>query len=82
MPARASALTERLREAQAATALDVSLGQPDYSIDQTGWLVPPRAPARLAQIADHLKRHAHILSNAEAALIITVPILLRQRGTP
>lgn len=34
--------------------------------------VPIYPPARLAQIEDHLKRHARILSNAEAALIITV----------
>lgn len=34
--------------------------------------VPIYPPARLAQIEDHLKRHAHILSNAEAVLIITV----------
>ena len=30
-------------------------------------------PARLAQIEDHLKRHARILDNAQAAFIITVP---------
>lgn len=34
--------------------------------------VPIYPPARLAQIEEHLKRHAHILSNAEAVLIITV----------
>lgn len=34
--------------------------------------VPIYPPARLAQIEDHLKRHARILSNAEAALLITV----------
>lgn len=34
--------------------------------------VPIYPPARLAQIEDHLKRHARILSNAEAVLIITV----------
>jgi acyl carrier protein len=34
--------------------------------------VPIYPPARSAQIADHLKRHARILSNAEATLIITV----------
>ncbi|HJW54474.1 MAG TPA: AMP-binding protein [Burkholderiaceae bacterium] len=34
--------------------------------------VPIYPPARLAQIEDHLKRHARILSNAEATLIITV----------
>ena len=34
--------------------------------------VPIYPPARMDQIEDHLKRHARILSNAEAALIITV----------
>jgi acyl carrier protein len=35
--------------------------------------VPIYPPTRLSQISDHLKRHARILSNAEATLIITVP---------
>jgi 1-acyl-sn-glycerol-3-phosphate acyltransferase len=35
--------------------------------------VPIYPPARLAQIEDHLKRHARILANAEAAFIVTVP---------
>ncbi|GAB3426162.1 AMP-binding protein [Massilia solisilvae] len=34
--------------------------------------VPIYPPARLANIEDHLKRHAGILANAQAALIITV----------
>lgn len=34
--------------------------------------VPIYPPARMAQIEDHLRRHARILSNAEAVLIITV----------
>ncbi|MGZ5199768.1 MAG: AMP-binding protein [Telluria sp.] len=34
--------------------------------------VPIYPPARLAGIEDHLRRHAGILSNAEAALIITI----------
>ncbi len=34
--------------------------------------VPIYPPARMARIEDHLKRHARILSSAEAALIITV----------
>ena len=34
--------------------------------------VPIYPPARMAQIEDHLKRHARILSNAETALIVTV----------
>jgi len=35
--------------------------------------VPIYPPARLAQIEDHLRRHARILANAEAVSIITVP---------
>jgi 1-acyl-sn-glycerol-3-phosphate acyltransferase len=35
--------------------------------------VPIYPPARLAQIEDHLRRHARILSNAETVFIITVP---------
>jgi len=35
--------------------------------------VPIYPPARLAQIEDHLCRHARILANAEAVFIITVP---------
>ena len=34
--------------------------------------VPIYPPARLAQIDDHLRRHAHILANAEAVFIVTV----------
>ncbi len=34
--------------------------------------VPIYPPARLAQIADHLKRHSRLLANAEAAMMITV----------
>ncbi len=34
--------------------------------------VPIYPPARMAQLEDHLRRHARILSNAEAALIVTV----------
>ncbi|MBE2257393.1 MAG: AMP-binding protein [Rhodobacteraceae bacterium] len=34
--------------------------------------VPIYPPARLAQIDDHLRRHARILANAEAAFIVTV----------
>ena len=34
--------------------------------------VPIYPPARMAQIEDHLQRHSHILSNAEAVLLITV----------
>jgi len=35
--------------------------------------VPIYPPARLAQIDDHLRRHARILANAEAVFIVTVP---------
>ncbi len=35
--------------------------------------VPIYPPARLAQIEDHLQRHARILANAEVAFLITVP---------
>jgi 1-acyl-sn-glycerol-3-phosphate acyltransferase len=35
--------------------------------------VPIYPPARLAQIEDHLRRHARILANAEAVFIVTVP---------
>ncbi|SBT06704.1 AMP-dependent synthetase and ligase [Candidatus Accumulibacter aalborgensis] len=35
--------------------------------------VPIYPPARLAQLEDHLRRHARILANAEAVFIITVP---------
>ncbi|HMW16576.1 MAG TPA: AMP-binding protein [Accumulibacter sp.] len=35
--------------------------------------LPIYPPARLTQIDDHLRRHARILRNAEASLLITVP---------
>ncbi len=35
--------------------------------------VPIYPPARLSQIEDHLRRHAKILTNAQAQLLITVP---------
>lgn len=34
--------------------------------------VPIYPPARLANIEDHMRRHAHILSNAQVALMITI----------
>ncbi|HEY0845039.1 MAG TPA: AMP-binding protein [Noviherbaspirillum sp.] len=37
-----------------------------------GIAVPIYPPARMAQLEDHLKRHARILSNAQASRIITV----------
>lgn len=39
----------------------------------SGIPLPIYPPARLAQLDDHLRRHARILVNAEAALLITVP---------
>ncbi|MFQ6023722.1 MAG: AMP-binding protein [Acidiferrobacterales bacterium] len=38
-----------------------------------GLPVPIYPPARLAQIEDHLRRHAGILSNAQASILVTVP---------
>ena len=35
--------------------------------------VPIYPPARLSQIEDHVRRHAGILANAEASILITVP---------
>ncbi|MCB1858857.1 MAG: AMP-binding protein [Gammaproteobacteria bacterium] len=35
--------------------------------------VPIYPPARLSQLEDHLRRHARILENAQASLLITVP---------
>ncbi|KOO09910.1 hypothetical protein AKJ18_36955, partial [Vibrio xuii] len=35
--------------------------------------VPIYPPARIQQIEDHLKRHASILNNAQAKMLITVP---------
>ena len=35
--------------------------------------VPVYPPARVSQIEEHLRRHARILANAQAALLITVP---------
>ncbi|HUW98444.1 MAG TPA: AMP-binding protein [Acidiferrobacter sp.] len=35
--------------------------------------VPIYPPVRLAQVEDHIRRHAGILTNAQAALLITVP---------
>ena len=35
--------------------------------------VPIYPPARLSQIEEHVRRHASILANAEAAILVTVP---------
>ena len=48
--------------------------------------VPIYPPARLSQIEDHLRRHAGILANSQARLLITIPeakplsLLLRARA--
>lgn len=39
--------------------------------------VPLYPPARMSQIEEHIRRHAGILSNAEAAILITTPELRR-----
>lgn len=49
--------------------------------------VPIYPPARMAQVEDHLRRHARILSNAEAVLMITVDAarqvaVMLQAGVP
>jgi acyl carrier protein len=73
----AAGLTARGLQPRQTVALMLPTG-PDYLSSFFGVLiaggvpVPIYPPARLAQISDHLKRHAHILSNAEAALIITM----------
>ncbi|MCX9158076.1 AMP-binding protein [Niveibacterium sp. 24ML] len=51
----------------------------DYLVGYFGVLlagavpVPIYPPARLAQIGEHVRRHAKILANAQASLLITVP---------
>jgi 1-acyl-sn-glycerol-3-phosphate acyltransferase len=39
--------------------------------------VPIYPPARLSQLADHLRRHRHILSNAQVISMVTVPEAVR-----
>ncbi len=74
----ASGLVARGLQPQQAVALMLPTGR-DYLACFFGVLlaggipVPIYPPARLAQIEDHLKRHARILDNAQAAFIITVP---------
>ncbi len=74
----AAGLVSRGLRPQQAVALMLPTGR-DYLACFFGTLlaggipVPIYPPARLAQIEDHLKRHARILDNAQAAFIITVP---------
>lgn len=74
----AGGLVARGLQPQQAVALMLPTGR-DYLACFFGILlaggipVPVYPPARLAQIEDHLKRHARILDNAQAAFIITVP---------
>lgn len=86
----AAGLVSRGLQPQQAVALMLPTGR-DYLAGFFGVLlaggipVPIYPPARLAQIEDHLKRHARILDNAQAAFILTVPqaktvaALLRER---
>ncbi len=74
----ASGLVARGLRPQQAVALMLPTGQ-DYLATFFGVLlaggipVPIYPPARLAQIEDHLRRHARILDNAQAVFIVTVP---------
>ncbi|MEZ5614937.1 MAG: AMP-binding protein [Rhodocyclaceae bacterium] len=74
----ASGLVARGLQPQQAVALMLPTGR-DYLVCFFGILlaggipVPIYPPARLAQIEDHLKRHARILDNAQAVFIVTVP---------
>jgi 1-acyl-sn-glycerol-3-phosphate acyltransferase len=57
-----------------------------YGVLMTGCVpVPIYPPARLSQIEEHLRRHARILANAEAVIIITVaqakPVAMLLSGT-
>ncbi|MDT3737834.1 MAG: AMP-binding protein [Denitratisoma sp.] len=74
----ATGLVARGLQPQQAVALMLPTGR-DYLACFFGVLlaggipVPIYPPARLAQIEDHLRRHARILDNAQAAFIVTVP---------
>lgn len=73
----AAGLTRRGLQALQTVALMLPTGR-DYLLSFLGVMlaggipVPIYPPARLAQLEEHLKRHARILSNAQAAFIITV----------
>jgi acyl-CoA synthetase (AMP-forming)/AMP-acid ligase II/acyl carrier protein len=74
----AAGLVARGLRPQQAVALMLPTGR-DYLACFFGVLlaggipVPIYPPARLAQIEDHLRRHARILDNAQAVFIVTVP---------
>ncbi len=74
----ATGLVSRGLQPQHAVALMLPTGR-DYLATFFGILiaggipVPIYPPARLAQIEDHLRRHARILDNAQAIFIVTVP---------
>ncbi|MBM3392396.1 MAG: AMP-binding protein [Betaproteobacteria bacterium] len=74
----AGGLVARGLQPQQAVALMLPTGR-DYLASFFGALlaggipVPIYPPARLAQLEDHLRRHARILDNARAAFIVTVP---------
>lgn len=74
----ATGLVSRGLQPQQAVALMLPTGR-DYLACFFGILlaggipVPIYPPARLAQIEDHLRRHARILDNAQAVFIVTVP---------
>ncbi|MBI4989652.1 MAG: AMP-binding protein [Rhodocyclales bacterium] len=74
----ATGLVSRGLQPQQAVALMLPTGR-DYLACFFGALlaggipVPIYPPARLAQIEDHLRRHARILDNAQAVFIVTVP---------
>lgn len=78
---RAAAIAAGLaaRGVQAGTTVAIMLPtSPEYFYSFCGILlaggipVPLYPPARLAQIGDHLQRHAGILANAQAPILITV----------
>ena len=74
----ASGLVSRGLRPQQAVALMLPTGRAYlasfFGIMLAGGIpVPIYPPARLAQIEDHLRRHARILDNAQAAFIVTVP---------
>lgn len=79
---QAALVARRLRAAGLAARGTVALMLPtsaEYFFAYFGVLlaggipVPIYPPARLSQIEDHVRRHAGILANAEAKLLITVP---------
>lgn len=75
---RAAALLGAGLHGGQAVALMLPTGR-DYLVSFFGVLlaggvpVPIYPPARLAQIDEHVRRHATILANAKASLLITVP---------